>query len=411
MRRTRDLLGVALLIQSANVPADGFVYSLDDSFNLSSRTSYTERWMYGSNKGPFGASQGPSYVQTDINVTVIPLGKPSSTLNAKVMFYRSMKLVYDMELNVNICPESPIASSSFTDMEILSFEMASVAGGGDGDHSYQADVVAKHDVDESGLQHVFIQVCPSNVAVRMLLVEGEITFHNPYGYLPGMYYGCLPFELLRVLASLALGVFFGLLMWHHRTTVLPVHKMVIAVVVLGAFEALSWLVAYTFMNTTGKPSCCPYPGTVILAMTMMVLRQTVSRFLLLVICLGYGITRVRLEKREIMFIVVLTIAFLASGILQLASSVSSASHVHNGKRFTDMDPMLEIPALVTDMVYIVWIYGTLANMIKELKELNETYKLKMYRTLAWTLGTFVTLFTLLTVAMLTAEGRLSLIHI
>jgi len=41
---------------------------------------------------------------------------------------------------------------------------------------------------------------------------------------------------------------------------------------------------------------------------------------------------------------------------------------------------------------------------KELKELNETYKHSMYRALAWTLGTFVTLFTTLTVAMLAAEG-------
>lgn len=43
-------------------------------------------------------------------------------------------------------------------------------------------------------------------------------------------------------------------------------------------------------------------------------------------------------------------------------------------------------------------------MLKELKELNETYKYKMYRALAWTLGTFVTLFTTLTVVMLSAEG-------
>lgn len=43
-------------------------------------------------------------------------------------------------------------------------------------------------------------------------------------------------------------------------------------------------------------------------------------------------------------------------------------------------------------------------MLKELKEVNETYKYKMYRALAWTLGTFVTLFTTLTVVMLSAEG-------
>lgn len=41
---------------------------------------------------------------------------------------------------------------------------------------------------------------------------------------------------------------------------------------------------------------------------------------------------------------------------------------------------------------------------QELKETNETYKFQMYRALAWTLGTFVTLFTFLAVALLTAQG-------
>lgn len=46
-------------------------------------------------------------------------------------------------------------------------------------------------------------------------------------------------------------------------------------------------------DLAGKPYCCPYPGTVILAMIMEVLRRTTSRFLLLMICLGFGITRVQ----------------------------------------------------------------------------------------------------------------------
>lgn len=44
------------------------------------------------------------------------------------------------------------------------------------------------------------------------------------------------------------------------------------------------------------------------------------------------------------------------------------------------------------------------DFLQELKEVNETYKLKMFKALAWTLGAFVTLFTTLTIAMLAAEG-------
>lgn len=68
----------------------------------------------------------------------------------------------------------------------------------------------------------------------------------------GMEYGCLPFEFFRVLASLALGVFFSILMYRHKPNVLSVHKMIIGVVVLSAVEATSWLVAYSYMNKTGQ---------------------------------------------------------------------------------------------------------------------------------------------------------------
>lgn len=67
-----------------------------------------------------------------------------------------------------------------------------------------------------------------------------------------MDFGALPFELFRVLASIALGAFFSYAMWRHRANVLPVHKMILGVVVLGTLEALSWLTAYSYMNRTGQ---------------------------------------------------------------------------------------------------------------------------------------------------------------
>lgn len=63
-------------------------------------------------------------------------------------------------------------------------------------------------------------------------------------------------------------------------------------------------------------------------------------------------------------------------------------------------PSLPLAPNALTVVYPWLIPGT----SQELKEVNETYKLKMYKGLAWTLATFVSLFTTLTVAMLAAEG-------
>lgn len=217
---------------------------------------------------------------------------------------------------------------------------------------FTAHVHAHRDIAESGLQHCFIQVCPvpDVSSTGALQITGSLDFRNPYGYLPGADYGCLPFELFRVVASIALAVAFGYAMFHHRTSVLMVHKMILGVIILATLEAGTWWAAYSHMNQTGEPYCCPYPATVVLAMVMEILRRTTSRFMLLMICLGYGITRVSLEKREMLSVVALTVAFCGSGVLQLASSVASASSVGNDDEYENYNPLLAVPALLFDMV-------------------------------------------------------------
>lgn len=238
-------------------------------------------------------------------------------------------------------------------VEVASFQAVQATADEEEEESgqaYTAIVRAHRDVEESGLQHAFIQICPVDIGAKSLKIAGSLDFKNPYGYLPGADFGCLPFELFRVLASVALGAGFGYAMWRHRASVLTVHKMILGVIVLATLEACTWWGAYSYMNRTGKPYCCPYPGTVVLAMVMEVLRRTTSRFMLLMICLGYGITRMQLERREMISVVALTVAFCASGILQLASSVASASNVGNGDAYENYNPLLAVPALLFDMV-------------------------------------------------------------
>lgn len=44
-----------------------------------------------------------------------------------------------------------------------------------------------------------------------------------------------------------------------------------------------------------------------------------------------------------------------AGIMQLASAAASASNVRKGDPYTDFSPILAIPALFTDMVFLTWI--------------------------------------------------------
>ena len=73
---------------------------------------------------------------------------------------------------------------------VLQVERSSFPATGNGqdtDQSYTAKVAARREVSESGLQHAFIQVCPAEVGTSALTLNGDLTFRNPYGYLPVSY--------------------------------------------------------------------------------------------------------------------------------------------------------------------------------------------------------------------------------
>lgn len=71
MAGMHSITKVALLVLGLFDAAHGFTYSLDDTFYGLNRCSYTEGWMFGSNKGPRISSQGPSYVHADLKVSAM----------------------------------------------------------------------------------------------------------------------------------------------------------------------------------------------------------------------------------------------------------------------------------------------------------------------------------------------------
>lgn len=65
-------------------------------------------------------------------------------------------------------------------MEIHTFQ----ATPEDGKNSYVATIDCKREVQNSGLQYAYVQACYENANLKTFQVVGDLTFHNPYGYLP-----------------------------------------------------------------------------------------------------------------------------------------------------------------------------------------------------------------------------------
>jgi len=271
---------------------------------------------------------------------------------------------------------------------------------------WEALVHADYKVLQSGVQNVLFQVCPSLMSLSSVALAGEISFKNPYGYLPGRFYGYLPFEGARFFAFLAFFMLYLGMVVKHRKHLLRLHYAILGVLVVATAEALSWFLAFSHMNSQGTPYCCPFPAVVISAMVFELIQKTASRALLLLICLGYGIARPSLQKGEWFSLGTLTLLYLGATILDEASEIGEAQQIGGSGGRTEKggdgsNRMLwSFPALLCDIVFLSWIYMSLVTMMKILREQNETYKLELYTRLSSTILLFVTLFGCLTLVVL-----------
>lgn len=228
-------------------------------------------------------------------------------------------------------PDADLCSLEFppeaSDRSLHTFAARKVDGVGGEGQEWEALVHADYKVLQSGVQNVLFQVCPSLMSLSSVALAGEISFKNPYGYLPGRFYGYLPFEGARFFAFLAFFMLYLGMVVKHRKHLLRLHYAILGVLVVATAEALSWFLAFSHMNSQGTPYCCPFPAVVISAMVFELIQKTASRALLLLICLGYGIARPSLQKGEWFSLGTLTLLYLGATILDEASEIGEAQQI------------------------------------------------------------------------------------
>ena len=272
----------------------------------------------------------------------------------------------------------------------------------------RARLDVRYSVVSSGLQYVVMQSCStsglhvSSAAATTVSLEGSIAFKNPYGFLPGMYFGFLPFEGARALGSSLFQLGFVILLIWHRDKLLPLHYAICCVSLVATAEACLWFASYLSLNLTGQPLCCPFVPTVVASMTLEIARRTASRLLLLVVSLGFGLVRSSLTRKETVLVVVLTVGYLVSSIVATTKKIQATSGLHSSNP-RQSSVWLEMPVLLFDLIFLVWIYVALINMTDQLKASGQTYKLSMYTQLANTIAVFVALVSGLTAVIFVAK--------
>ncbi|TDH73625.1 hypothetical protein CCR75_002084 [Bremia lactucae] len=248
----------------------------------------------------------------------------------------------------------------------------------------------------------------------LLRVNAKIAFRNPYGYLPGLLFGQFAFNCVThysgilSLEYLALDVFFLILMYRHRGSVVGTHYFLLTILLLSTCESVAWFVAYNLLNASGVPICCPYPDLVLFSTFIKVLAGMVARIATTLVSLGYGIVRMQISWPEVFVVSGLGVCyFIAVGALEI-------SHLANQSDGEVRPPVVwEALVTMTNLCFGGWIYMSLALTRKNLADfgqveslklmpLTQTAKVQIYASLNQILVTYA----LISVCLMITEGAI-----
>lgn len=220
---------------------------------------------------------------------------------------------------------------------------------------------------------------------RELEYKATVEFRNAYGHLPGAQIAKLSFYGGITIAYAVVGAFWAFLYVQHRHDILPVQNYITAIIIFLIVEMLMTWGFYDFMNRNGSSI-----GSKILMVIVSILnagRNSFSFFLLLIVCMGYGVVKDSLGKTMI-YVRWLAGAHFLFSLIYAAISLNIAP-----ENAGPLVLLVILPLAGTLTAFYVWTLNSLNSTMKDLINRKQTVKALMYRRLWWAiLGSIIVIF-------------------
>jgi len=212
-----------------------------------------------------------------------------------------------------------------------------------------------------------------------------VEFRNAYGELPAAQIAKLPFYGGLTIVYAVIGVFWAFLYAQNRHDILPVQNYITAIQVFLVVEMLMTWLFYDYQNRHGSNV-----GAKVLMVVVSVLnaaRNSFSFFLLLIVCMGYGVVKPSLGKTMV-YVRWLAAAHLAFGIIYAVASLTVQPD--------DAGPLVLLvilPLSGTLTAFYIWTLNSLNLTMKDLMARKQHVKAMMYKKLWWCiLGSILIIF-------------------
>lgn len=213
-----------------------------------------------------------------------------------------------------------------------------------------------YEIPRTGFYNLYFITCSSKM--DGLVVNGQTVWKNPSGYLPGRMAPFMTFYGFMSLAYVVLGVIWFFQYVRFWKDILQLQNCITVVIALGMCEMAMWYFEYVNFNASGyRPM-----GITLWAVTLGAIRKTVSRLLILVVSMGYGVVRPTLGGLTSKVIVLGGTYFLASESLNVVDKVGTINDASGKAR-----EFLVLPVAILDAFFILWIFTSLSRTLEKLQ--------------------------------------------
>ncbi|KAE9615189.1 hypothetical protein Lal_00048387 [Lupinus albus] len=224
------------------------------------------------------------------------------------------------------------------------------------------------DISSTGMYYLYFMFCDPEL--KDTTMSGRTLWRNPDGYLPGKMMPLMTFYGLMSLAYLFLGLFWFLRFVQYWKDIIQLHYHITSVIGLGMCEMALWYFEYSNFNSTGSR-----PMAITLwAVTFTAVKKTVSRLLILVVSMGYGVVRPTLGGITSRVYFLGVAYFVASEALELVEHLGNINDFSGKARL-----FLVLPVTLLDSCFILWIFSSLSKTLEKLQIRKSMAKLELYR--------------------------------
>ncbi|KAF2718876.1 putative integral membrane protein [Polychaeton citri CBS 116435] len=204
---------------------------------------------------------------------------------------------------------------------------------------------------------------------------GIVEFRNAFGELPAAQIAKLPFYAVITIVYAFLAMAWGALYWLNRHDILAVQNYITAILVFLVVEMFMTWLFYDYQNRHGLNA-----GTKALLVVVSVLsaaRNSFSFFLLLIVCMGYGVVKHSLGKTMV-YVRWLAVTHFVFGVLYVVASLSVTP-----ENAGPLVLLVVLPLAATLTAFYVWTLNSLGATMKDLAQRKQHVKAGMYRKLWW----------------------------